>query len=91
MARVSLISFGEVLDDWVPTPVGFDRRAGGAPLNMAAEARAFGLQVSIMTCLSEDEAVSMIVRGFLSGSINGLPAELQRELDEAISQANLGD
>ncbi len=41
--------------------------------------------------LSEDEAVSMIVRGFLSGSINGLPAELQRELDEAISQANLGD
>lgn len=41
--------------------------------------------------LSEDEAVSMIVRGFLSGSINGLPAELQRELDDAISKANLGD
>lgn len=41
--------------------------------------------------LTEDEAVSMIVRGFLSGSINGLPAELQKELDDAISKANLGD
>jgi hypothetical protein len=42
--------------------------------------------------LSEDEAVSMIVKGFLSaGSINGLPPELQKELDEAIAKANLGD
>ena len=42
--------------------------------------------------LSEDEAVSMIVKGFLSGgSINGLPPELQRELNEAIAKANLGD
>jgi hypothetical protein len=42
--------------------------------------------------LSEDDAVSMIVKGFLSGgSINGLPPELQKELDEAIAQANLGD
>ncbi|MDO5862219.1 MAG: SufD family Fe-S cluster assembly protein, partial [Thermoplasmata archaeon] len=41
--------------------------------------------------LTEDEAVSMIVRGFLSGSINGLPLELQRELDDAISKANVGD
>ena len=41
--------------------------------------------------LSEDEAVSMIVRGFLSGSINGLPPELQSELDAAIEAANLGD
>ncbi|MBR4226101.1 MAG: SufD family Fe-S cluster assembly protein, partial [Candidatus Methanomethylophilaceae archaeon] len=41
--------------------------------------------------LDEDQAVSMIVRGFLSGSINGLPEELQRELDAAIEQANLGD
>ena len=42
--------------------------------------------------LSEDEAVSMIVKGFLSGgSINGLPAELKKELDEAIAQANIGD
>ena len=41
--------------------------------------------------LTEDEAVSMIVRGFLSGSINGLPSELQSELDAAIEAANLGD
>jgi len=42
--------------------------------------------------LSEDEAVSMIVKGFLSGgSINGLPPELKKELDEAIAAANLGD
>lgn len=41
--------------------------------------------------LDEDQAVSMIVRGFLSGSINGLPDALQKELDEAIEKANLGD
>jgi len=42
--------------------------------------------------LSEDDAVSMIVKGFLSGgNINGLPAELQKELDEAIAKANVGD
>ena len=41
--------------------------------------------------LDEDQAVSMIVRGFLSGSINGLPPALQKELDDAIAQANLGD
>lgn len=41
--------------------------------------------------LTEDEAVSMIVRGFLSGSINGLPPALQSELDAAIEAANLGD
>lgn len=41
--------------------------------------------------LDEDQAVSMIVRGFLSGSINGLPPALQAELDSAIEKANLGD
>ncbi len=42
--------------------------------------------------LSEDEAVSMIVKGFLSGgNINGLPAQLQDELNDAIAKANLGD
>lgn len=41
--------------------------------------------------LSEDEAVSMIVRGFLTGGINGLPPELQSELEDAIAKANLGD
>ncbi|MBR4216848.1 MAG: SufD family Fe-S cluster assembly protein [Candidatus Methanomethylophilaceae archaeon] len=41
--------------------------------------------------LDEDQAVSMIVRGFLSGSISGLPEELQNEIDAAIEQANLGD
>lgn len=41
--------------------------------------------------LDEDQAVSMIVRGFLSGSINGLPPELQKELESAMEKANLGD
>ncbi len=41
--------------------------------------------------LSEDDAVSLIVKGFLSGGIKGLPEELQRELDDAIAKANLGD
>lgn len=81
MARVSLISFGEVLDDWVPTPVGFDRRAGGAPLNMAAEARAFGLQVSIMTCLGEDEASQRMRRVIID---QGLEADLVFTDSEAV-------
>ncbi len=41
--------------------------------------------------LTEDEAVSMIVRGFLVGGIRGLPEELERDIEEAIAQANLGD
>ncbi len=41
--------------------------------------------------LDEDQAVSMIVRGFLSGGITGLPPALQQELDLAIKTANLGD
>jgi Fe-S cluster assembly scaffold protein SufB len=40
--------------------------------------------------LSEDDAIGMIVRGFLAGSIEGLPPSLRREVDEAIAQANLG-
>lgn len=41
--------------------------------------------------LTEDEAVSMIVKGFLSGSIKGLPPSLQKEVDDAIAKANLGN
>lgn len=41
--------------------------------------------------LDEDQAVSMIVRGFLSGGINGLPPALEQELESAIEKANLGD
>jgi len=40
--------------------------------------------------ISEDDAVSMIVKGFLSGSINGLPLSLKKEIDAAIEKANLG-
>jgi len=40
--------------------------------------------------LTEDEAVSMIVRGFLEGGIRGLPEELKRDIDDAIEKANLG-
>ena len=41
--------------------------------------------------LTEDEAVSMIVRGFLVGGIKGLPANLQKEIDAAIEKASEGD
>jgi len=40
--------------------------------------------------LTEDEAVGMIVRGFLEGGIKGLPDELKREIDDAIEKSNLG-
>lgn len=41
--------------------------------------------------LTEEEAVSMIVSGFLSGGIEGLPKELEDKIAEAISIADLGD
>lgn len=41
--------------------------------------------------LSEDDAVSMIVRGFLVGGIKGLPDHLRAEIDEAMEKANLGN
>ncbi len=41
--------------------------------------------------LSEDDAVSMIVRGFLVGGIRGLPENLKKEIDDAISKANVGN
>ena len=41
--------------------------------------------------LTEDDAVSMIVRGFLVGSIKGLPEHLRAEIDDAIEKANLGN
>ena len=44
----------------------------------------------MMRGLTEDEAVSMIVRGFLEGGIKGLPDDLKREIDAAIEKANLG-
>ena len=40
--------------------------------------------------LSEDDAVSMIVKGFLVGGIKGLPDNLRKEIDDAIEKANLG-
>jgi len=44
----------------------------------------------MMRGLTEDEAVGMIVRGFLEGGIKGLPDHLKREIDLAIEKANLG-
>ncbi|MGN1045312.1 MAG: SufB/SufD family protein, partial [Candidatus Methanomethylophilaceae archaeon] len=41
--------------------------------------------------LTEDDAVSMIVRGFLVGGIKGLPENLKREIDDAVEKANLGN
>ena len=40
--------------------------------------------------LTEDEAVGMIVRGFLEGSIQGLPDDLKKDIDEAVEKANKG-
>jgi len=44
----------------------------------------------MMRGLTEDEAVGMIVRGFLEGGIRGLPDHLRKEIDTAIEKANLG-
>ena len=41
--------------------------------------------------LDEDAAVGMIVRGFLEGSIRGLPDSLRQEIDDAVNMANLGN
>jgi len=44
----------------------------------------------MMRGLTEDEAVGIIVRGFLEGGIKGLPDHLKREIDAAVEKANLG-
>ena len=41
--------------------------------------------------ISEDDAISMIVRGFLVGGIKGLPENLEREINETVEKANLGN
>ena len=38
--------------------------------------------------LSEEEAISTIVRGFLSVDIPGLPPQLKAEIDKAIEQSD---
>jgi Fe-S cluster assembly scaffold protein SufB len=38
--------------------------------------------------LSEDEATSTIVRGFMSVDIPGLPPPLKAEIDRAVEQSN---
>ncbi|MDR0335153.1 MAG: SufD family Fe-S cluster assembly protein [Methanomassiliicoccaceae archaeon] len=44
----------------------------------------------MMRGLTEEQAVGMIVRGFLEGGIKGLPDDLKRDIDAAIDKANLG-
>lgn len=41
--------------------------------------------------LSEEQAISMIVKGFLSGGIEGLPKELEEKIKKATDIADLGD
>lgn len=40
--------------------------------------------------LDEEQAVGMIVRGFLEGGIKGLPQNLKDEIDKAVSQTDIG-
>jgi len=40
--------------------------------------------------LSEEEATSTIVRGFLDVRINGLPPELNKELQEVVEECHKG-
>ena len=40
--------------------------------------------------LDEEEAVSTIVRGFLSVKIEGLPSTLEEELEQAIKESGRG-
>ena len=39
--------------------------------------------------LTEDEAVGMIVRGFLEVGIRGIPDDIKAEIDDAIRQSDL--
>jgi len=39
--------------------------------------------------LDEEQAVGMIIRGFLEGGIKGLPRNLKEEIDRAISQTDI--
>ncbi len=48
------------------------------------------VQYLMIRGLSEDEAVGMIVRGFLGGGIKGLPDNLKQDIDDAIEKSNLG-
>jgi hypothetical protein len=41
--------------------------------------------------LTEEEAVGIIVRGFLDIGIRGLPAELKAEIDATLEQVNLAE
>lgn len=41
--------------------------------------------------LSEEDAVGMIIRGFLVGGINGLPEHLRKEIDEATKKSDFGN
>jgi len=40
--------------------------------------------------LTEDEAIGIIVRGFLEVGIRGLPESLKKEIDRTIEQADVG-
>lgn len=40
--------------------------------------------------LTEDEAVGMIIRGFLGGGISGLPDALKKDIDDAVEKSNFG-
>ncbi|HPS89378.1 MAG TPA: SufD family Fe-S cluster assembly protein, partial [Methanosarcina vacuolata] len=40
--------------------------------------------------LTEDEAVGMIVRGFLDVGIRGIPEELKKEIENTITQTAFG-
>ena len=40
--------------------------------------------------LNEDEAVGMIVRGFLDVGIRGIPEELKNEIENTIAQTAFG-
>lgn len=48
------------------------------------------VQYLMIRGLTEDEAIGMIVRGFLGGGIKGLPEDLKRDIDDAVEKANLG-
>ncbi|MPN42146.1 hypothetical protein SDC9_189702 [bioreactor metagenome] len=40
--------------------------------------------------LTEEEAVGMIIRGFLDVGIRGIPEELKNEIEDTIAQTALG-
>lgn len=76
----SLLAFGEVLEDYVPVGDGYLKLAGGAPLNMAAEAVKFGLPTKMITELGGDQASQRLLKAMKDEGLDTSLVSLDKDL-----------